>query len=323
MTSDSYAAVVIERKPAARRRIARTLQAAADGERVGVFEDVDAARAGLEAQPTLIGCDAQDAPRLASLLRETLPFSHLLVWGDPANPTLLNLARGEQRFSSLISWPAHRSAPRAWELLYVASTLFRPSHDATGLETLLDCGAHVVRWSVRSTEELVRATDSVVAAAAKFELSESLSERIGSVAHELLMNALYDAPVDSRGLSLYAEDRKAEVRLDEESAATIAFGIDGTHACLEVVDPFGRLTREHVFEGIVRGVRASGRNRREVLSTENGGAGLGIYRTFRSSAVSLFTVRPAVSTRATTIFDLDLSPRELRGLSSSVHFIET
>ena len=323
MTSEAYAAIVIERTPAARQRIARTLQIAARGERVGVFGDPEEARRGLESQPNLVACDARDAARIAPLLRETLPFSQLVVWGDPADPTLLNLARGERRFSSLVSWPAHRSAPRPWELLFVASALLRPHQSSADLESLLDCGAQVVRWSVRSTEELARATDSVMAEAARFGLGDSLSERIGGVAHELLMNAVYDAPVDAHGRALYAEDRKAAIQLDEEMAPSVEFGIDGTRACLQVRDPFGRLTREHVFEGIVRGVRASGRSNRAVLSTDNGGAGLGIYRTFRASAVTLFRVRSSVSTQATSVFDLDLSPRELRGMSSSVHFLES
>jgi len=38
------------------------------------------------------------------------------------------------------------------------------------------------------------------------------------LAHELLMNAMYDAPVDVQGRPKYAHDRKQSITLDPEEA---------------------------------------------------------------------------------------------------------
>ena len=69
------------------------------------------------------------------------------------------------------------------------------------------------------------------------------------------MNALYDAPADPSGKARFAHDRKSHVELAPEEAPTLRVGSDGVLIGVQVVDPFGRLEREHVLEGLQRGLQ--------------------------------------------------------------------
>jgi hypothetical protein len=143
---------------------------------------------------------------------------------------------------------------------------------------------------------------------------------VGEVAHEMLMNAMYDAPVDQGGNLLYAHDRKQDVELDERSTPTFRFAADGVHVGLQIVDPFGRLTRDHVLDGIIRARKAE--NGGEALDTSGGGAGLGIFRIYQNSTVMVVDVSPGRYTSVTSFFDLDVNPREARTMPVSLHLFD-
>ena len=49
-----------------------------------------------------------------------------------------------------------------------------------------------------------------------------VAEMFGELAHELIMNAMYDAPVDAHGQPKYAADRKADVTLADDEQPTAA-----------------------------------------------------------------------------------------------------
>jgi hypothetical protein len=135
----------------------------------------------------------------------------------------------------------------------------------------------------------------------------------GELAHELLMNALYDAPVDAHGRARHAHDRKAQVALAPEEAAVVRVGCDGVRLVLQVTDPFGRLERGHVFGGLLRGLKGQ-------MDTARGGAGLGLAVCANATVALVFDVAPGQRTEATGVFDLDLNLREFRSQAKSLHF---
>lgn len=89
---------------------------------------------------------------------------------------------------------------------------------------------------------------------------------------------------------------------------------------LQIVDPFGRLERHHVLDGILRGRKAGGGG--EVLDTSGGGAGLGLSRIYSQSTAMIVYVERGRSTSVTSFFDLDVSPRDARTMPVSLHLFE-
>jgi hypothetical protein len=181
-------------------------------------------------------------------------------------------------------------------------------------------GAYLA-WGHAGMELTVRDTpgrDGAVAAVQKFVESvgapKRVAEMFAELAHELLMNALYDAPVDEHGQPRHAHDRKAPVRLDESEAATLRIGCDGVRLALQVIDPFGRLERGHVYAGLARGLKGG------QLDRSGGGAGLGVLVCHNSTIGLVYDVVPGRRTEVTGLFDLDLNLREFRTQPKSLHF---
>ena len=136
----------------------------------------------------------------------------------------------------------------------------------------------------------------------------------GELAHELIMNAIYDAPVDASGRPKYAADRKADVRLSDGECPIVRLATDGSNLVLQVRDPFGRLERRDVFDGLARGL-AGGE-----MDKSQGGAGLGMMVCHNATSAMLFDVARGRHTEVTAVFELDMNLRKLRTQAKSLHF---
>jgi hypothetical protein len=133
--------------------------------------------------------------------------------------------------------------------------------------------------------------------------------------HELIMNAMYDAPVDADGRPKYAADRKAQIALTEPERPAVRIATDGTRLALQVRDPFGRLERHHVFDGLARGLSGG-----EQIDRSHGGAGLGMMVCHNASTAMFFDVVANQRTEVTALFELDMNLREFRTQAKSLHF---
>ena len=83
---------------------------------------------------------------------------------------------------------------------------------------------------------------------------------------------------------------------------------------LQVRDPFGRLERRHVFDGLARGL-AGGE-----MDQTHGGAGLGMMVCHNASSAMFFDVARGRHTEVTALFELDMNLREFRTQAKSLHF---
>lgn len=125
-----------------------------------------------------------------------------------------------------------------------------------------------------------------------------VADSAGEVLHELLTNAMYDAPVDDEGRPRYAQDRTAPIELGARDQVVFRYGSDGLRLALEVEDRFGRLTRADLRRSLLQG--ASGQ-----VSRESGGAGIGLSLVCRACPVVQIDVEPGARTRVTALYDLE------------------
>jgi hypothetical protein len=221
----------------------------------------------------------------------------------------------EPRLSNVLGRESFETLPRGWELLAVARCLQgAPPPPASGL---LAWGATLYEQGVRTTADRDRSVAQVAQFVDRGGAPKRVSEMMAELTHELLMNAMYDAPVDESGRALFAQDRKAEISLPLGAIPRLRFGGDGLRFVVEVEDPFGRLTRSHVVGGIARGLTGG------EMDQSHGGAGLGMLKIYQSSAVLLVDVCRGRRSRVTALFDLDLNLREFRQLAKSIHYFES
>src|SRR6478736_1616142 len=304
-------AVVLERNKLVIRRIARVLGCA--GFEVKTFEEPDKVEATVLEAATLVMADAFDADLVMKWLRANPRLKAALYSGEPVD-RLLGKALEEPRLVALIGRPSFDVPPREDDLLHLARRTVSP--ESAPFEAHLSWGAAGFAYSLTDAKGRDHAVQETMAFAGKLGAPKRVGEMLGELAHELIMNALYDAPVDEMGKPRFAHDRKAEISLGAEDAAVYRCGSDGVRIAVEITDHFGRLERKHVFGGLVRGLKAG------QMDTAGGGAGLGMLVSYRSTTSLFFDVEPRLRTRVTGLFDLDLNLREFRLLPKTLHFPE-
>lgn len=94
---------------------------------------------------------------------------------------------------------------------------------------------------------------------------------------ELITNAVYDAPVDDRGVPLYASwDRRRTVVLAPSHRGGLEMAVAPGRAAVAIADPFGALPLTTVRRYLNKGLRGG----LDQIDAKRGGAGLGLTRTF-------------------------------------------
>jgi len=300
--------LILDRNKLTLRKVTRVLSCT--GAELVPMEDPSELPRHLDGSPSILCADAVDIATVVGVV-QTRPEVESVVWTAEKSDKLLPYALRQDRLSHLLGCPRD-SPPRAWELLWTVKRLLRG--ESPGLSSLLAWGYTGFKEQIRTTAQRDACVEGVVRFCEKLNCPGRVREMFGELAHELLMNAMFDAPVDEMGRPKYAADRKAHIELEPSEAAVIRCASDGTRMVISVTDPFGRLPREAIFAGIARGLSGG------EMDTTHGGAGLGMLYIYKSAAISIFDVFPGRRTQVIGIYELDANQREFRGLPRSIHY---
>jgi hypothetical protein len=309
---------VLERNRAVLQRATRVVRAAANLAWVAAEDQPAALRAKLAPATRLIACDAADA---GAVLAWNLPTARLAAWSHQPH-ALLALAERDDRLVSLIGWPSFQSMPRSWELALATRMILSHHSDTTELRDAFAGTPAAAELRPRDHRDRQRVVAEVAALVERTGGSDRLAARISEVSHELIMNATYDAPIDARGEPRYHHDRRAPIAVRDAEVPTVQLATDGMLIAVRVTDRFGRLTRDQVLASLRRGADASHAAAGDVVDRSRGGAGLGLWRVYAGSAVTIVDIVPGYQTSVTAIFDVDLGARESRNLPPSLHVFD-
>jgi hypothetical protein len=300
--------VILERNKLVGRKVARLFVSV--GATATTVEDPAQAQPLLDDADVLC-CDTFDGAFAAEQVRAHPKLRGVLWTAEPMKLSLRHLVE-TSRISHVLGRRDFESPPRAWEVLMVARRFV--SAATAPLAGFLDWGFSHVELDVRSTADRDEAVMRIGEFVAGLGVPRRIVDMFGELGHELLMNAIYDAPVDQAGRAKYAGDRKADVRLLDHERPIVRLACDGSNLVLQVRDPFGRLERRHVVDGLARGLAGGEQDR------SHGGAGLGMMVCHNSTSGLFFDVVPGRSTEVTALFELDMNLRELRTQAKSLHF---
>lgn len=301
-------AVIVERNKLVGRKVAR-LFLSVGASAVTVEEPGQATP--LLGDADVLCADTFDADYVAEQVRSNAKLRGVLWTAEPLKRSLRYLVE-TTTINHVLARKDFESAPRSWEALLVARRM--SGEAAPPLSAYLDWGASMQDIRVRTTADRDSAVAQVQMFVGTLQLPKRIAEMYGELAHELLMNAMYDAPVDAQGTAKYAADRKAAITLADSEAPAVRIGTDGTLLVLQIRDPFGRLERRHVVDGLSRGL-AGGE-----MDQSHGGAGLGMMVCHNASSALFFDVETGRHTEVTAVFELDMNLRELRTSAKSLHF---
>ena len=156
-----------------------------------------------------------------------------------------------------------------------------------------------------------RAIDRVLEFAEQAKMRRQVRTAIGAVCEELLMNALYDAPVDDDGKQVFA-DVDPRQRRDTRSPrpVSIRYAVTDQVFAIAVRDRFGRLAKNTILSYIEKCIHSPDQIDRKAY-----GAGLGLYLVANAAASYVVNVAYGIATEVVCTFDRGAkSPLRLVGM---------
>ncbi|MDQ3364381.1 MAG: PEGA domain-containing protein [Myxococcota bacterium] len=172
--------------------------------------------------------------------------------------------------------------------------------DLFGLEKVMPPGTEIHAIDVATYREKSRCMSVIGGFLAERKVARRFRDPVDQCLDEMLMNALYDAPVAADGTHLFAGvPTSTRVTLRTEQRVRVQYAHDGRRFAVSVRDAFGTLQRETLLVHLHKGLHASQQVDRKV-----GGAGLGLYLMFNVSTAVYFHVLPGIATEAICVFDL-------------------
>ena len=183
--------------------------------------------------------------------------------------------------------------------------------DIFGIEKYLPAGTPVHYARLRDFAGRGRAIDTVLLYAEDAKMRRQVRTAIGSVCEELLMNALYDAPVDAAGRPVFA-DVDPHDRIETRSPRPVSIRYAATEQAFAVAvrDRFGRLAKNTILSYIEKCIQSPTQIDRKTY-----GAGLGLYLVANAAASYVVNVAYGIATEVVCTFDRGAkSPLRLVGM---------
>ncbi|HEY1080265.1 MAG TPA: cyclic nucleotide-binding domain-containing protein [Bdellovibrio sp.] len=179
--------------------------------------------------------------------------------------------------------------------------------DLFGVEKYLTWGVEVKTKAIVRSGQREELREEVFAYFKKMGMRTTVLERVNTVLEEMLMNAIYDAPVDANGKSLFNhKSRKEEINLDTHQQSTLSFASDGVLLAVSVKDPFGSLTKDIIIDYLLSCYGGAAGS----MNAEKGGAGRGLHQIIENADLTVFNVKKGVRTEVICLFNVDGQKKE-------------
>jgi hypothetical protein len=188
------------------------------------------------------------------------------------------------------------------------------SGDLFGIDKYLPPGTQVHLLRLRDYQGRQNAIDQVMELADRAGVRRQVRAAVAVVCEELLMNALYDAPVTPEGAPLFAEvDVKERLHRLSPRPVSIRYAAAGGRFAVAVRDRFGRLDKETVLRYIAKCLQSG-----DQIDRKTYGAGLGLYLIANSAHQYVVNIAPGMATEVICTFQSG-ARQPLRALSLFVY----
>jgi CRP-like cAMP-binding protein len=176
------------------------------------------------------------------------------------------------------------------------------NHDYFGMEKYLSWGARIVNAPVKESSQRLDTIQAMKDYFQAFGVRATVLDRVHTVTEELLMNAIYDAPIDVFGKSVYNHlPRTEKISLPTEYEGKIHYGTDGVLLGVAVEDPFGSLSKDIIMKYL----ESCYSGQAGVHNKEKGGAGRGLHMMIESADLTIFNVKSKSKTEVISLFNLE------------------
>lgn len=181
--------------------------------------------------------------------------------------------------------------------------------DIFGIEKYLPAGTPVSYARILDFEGRGLAVQTVLEYAERQKMRRQVRGAIGSACEELLMNALYDAPVDAFGKSVFANvEPHQRTQQPSPRPVSIRFAATDQLFAIAVRDRFGRLAKNTIISYLEKCISRPNQIDRKIQ-----GAGLGLYLVASAASSYVVNVAYGVATEVVCTFD--------RGVKTSLRLV--
>lgn len=236
-------------------------------------------------------------------LHARAPQSPLLLLAAPSPPGLFRELLAEPWFAHLLALES------PWFMEELLATLRKLERGPLfGVSCYLPWGVHVHEVRIAGSDAKGRALDRVAAFMGELGIGGRVLHRLQDIADEMIMNAVYDAPVGADGRPLYTHlSRQTPVTLGDAEQCMLSFGSDGKMLALGIRDPFGALAVSTLKGYVAKGLRRGA----DQIDQKAGGAGLGLYLQFDFMGSMVLNLSPGRATEMIGLLDIRGSFRDL------------
>lgn len=191
------------------------------------------------------------------------------------------------------------------------------NNDIFGIEKYLTWGVEVKSKAITCSSQREQLRAEVQYYFKKMGVRSTVLDRVDVVLEELLMNAIYDAPVDFQGKSVFNHlSRKQEVKLDTHQQSQLSYASDGLVLAVGVKDPFGNLSKDIIINYLISCYTGKAGS----LNEGKGGAGRGLHQIIENADITVFNVKKGIRTEVNCLFFTDGQKREAK---PTFHFFFT
>ncbi|WII73079.1 cyclic nucleotide-binding domain-containing protein [Bdellovibrio sp. 22V] len=179
--------------------------------------------------------------------------------------------------------------------------------DLFGVEKYLTWGVDIQSKKVTHSGQREELRGDMYTYFKKMGIRSTVLDRVNTVVEEMLMNAIYDAPVDGQGKSIFNHiSRKEEIQLDTHQQSLLRYASDGVLLAVAVKDPFGSLTKDIIVDYLLSCYNGQAGS----MNTNKGGAGRGLHQIIENADLTVFNVKKGVRTEVICLFNIDGQKRE-------------
>ncbi len=240
---------------------------------------------------------------LARRLATVVPEASLVLLCHASPPPDLHDLLLEPWFGHLLGLDS------PWFMEALAATLAKlGGQEIFGLGSHLPWGTRLSSYEVAGSDDKRHVFDGIEAFMGEMGVRGRIVARLQAVADEMLMNAVYDAPLDEARTPKYASlPRTVPVALLPHERPTLRFGSDGRTFGISITDPFGALTPETLKRYVAKGMRRGA----DQIDRKQGGAGLGLYLLYDSLHTMCLNRAPGRCTEMVGLIDIRGSFRDV------------
>jgi hypothetical protein len=235
---------------------------------------------------------------LEQFLPRTRQRAHITAIVPKASLTSLITMLADPRCNHVLCGDLSRQGSEAEQGLRITAHKLLTG-DIFGIEKYLPEGTPVSYFRLRDFQGRGTAIDTILKFAEERGVRRQVRSAIGQVCEELLMNALYDAPVDAQGNPLFAEvDPHARVDSTSPRPVSIRYAATDDQFAVAVRDRFGRLAKNTILAYINKCLHST-----QQIDRKTYGAGLGLYLVANAAAGYVVNVAHGMATEVVCTFD--------------------